>query len=548
MAVCTAERAPLAGRHFDVLVIGGGVNGVAIARECACGGKQTLVIDQHDFASGTTSRSTRMIHGGLRYLEHLEIGLVRESLRERERLLCQWPHLVRPMQFLLALSSEHRPFMRSSLAIRTGLWLYHSWAGGQRQVTPNYELERQLDAGRAWSVFSYEDAQCEFPERLIAEWLTEAVTAGATARNYTRLLQLLVSNGRVTGARLRDMLTGEEFEVTANHVVNASGPWVDLVARASGLASPQMIGGVRGAHIVLPQFHGISTTGVYTEAVDRRPFFVIPWNGQVLVGTTEVADSGNPDNTQPSADEIEYLFTSFSRLFPHAGLSRADIRYSFAGVRPLPYSPGKKMASITRRHIIHNHQEDGASGMLSIIGGKLTTAMTLAREVARELGMHVKEPANIFAAPAPANGIESSFRHWARLVACKAAIPESCAQAVAGWHGRYALTIAQAASFNPKLRLPLCEHTCHIVAEAAEAVRHEFAVTLADILLRRVPVALGACWSEPCSYQAASRIGSALGWSESRINTEFENFEAEREKFLHPRDYHVPHPPAVVNG
>ena len=148
--MCTAERAPLAGRHFDVLVIGGGVNGVAIARECACGGKQTLVIDQHDFASGTTSRSTRMIHGGLRYLEHLEIGLVRESLRERERLLCQSPHLVRPMQFLLALSSEHRPFMRSSLAIRTGLWLYHSWAGGQRQVTPHYELERQLDAGGSW--------------------------------------------------------------------------------------------------------------------------------------------------------------------------------------------------------------------------------------------------------------------------------------------------------------------------------------------------------------------------------------------------------------
>src|SRR5213596_4333124 len=155
MKIDPKTRPPLEGERFQVIVIGGGINGVAIARECARGGKRTLLVEQHDFASGTTSRSTRIIHGGLRYLEHAEIGLVRESLRERERLLRERPHLVRPMQFLLALSNEHRPFMRSSLAIRTGLWLYHSWAGGQRQISPNYELERQLDAGRSWSVFAY---------------------------------------------------------------------------------------------------------------------------------------------------------------------------------------------------------------------------------------------------------------------------------------------------------------------------------------------------------------------------------------------------------
>ena len=547
--MCSPERPAPAGQHFDVLVIGGGINGIAIARECAQGGKHTLLIDQNDFASGTTSRSTRIIHGGLRYLEHGEINLVRESLRERERLLCQSPHLVRPMQFLLALSSDQRPFMRSSLAVRTGLWLYHKWAGGQRQISRASEFERQLDHGRTWSLYSYEDAQCEFPERLAAEWLTEAVAAGATARNYTHLLQIVHKDGHVTGARLRDTFTGNEFEVSTGKIVNASGPWADLVLNTSGLQVKRMVGGVRGSHVVLPRFSGISGTALFTEATDGRPFFVIPWNGQLLVGTTEVVDTGDPDETQPSFSEIDYLFDSFARLFPRSGLTKADIRYAFAGIRPLPFSPGKKMASVTRKHILYDHADEGLNGLLSVIGGKLTTALSVAREIARKLGIAVQEPANVFAAPAPADGIQSSFKHWARLVGCKASIPESCAQSIASWHGRRALAIAQAASFNKKLRTPLCEHTCHIVAEAVEAVMHEFAVTLGDILLRRVPVALGACWSEACSYQAANRIGCALNWSEARIYNEFDRFEQEREKFLHPRDNHVPQrPPAVVNS
>src|SRR6267154_2248210 len=200
------DRAPLAGQSFDVLIIGGGINGVAIARECARGGKRTLLIEQNDFASGTTSRSTRIIHGGLRYLEHCEVGLVRESLRERQRLLTHSPHLVRPLQFLLALPKKPCSFLRSSLSIRTGLWLYHSWAGGKRGCAGDLSaFERQLDNGKNWSIYSYEDAQCEFPERLVAEWLAESVAAGAVVCNHTRLLEISregvsQKTGRVTGA------------------------------------------------------------------------------------------------------------------------------------------------------------------------------------------------------------------------------------------------------------------------------------------------------------------------------------------------------------
>ena len=541
MQLTCPARLPLDGQGFDVLVIGGGVNGVAIARECARNGKKVAVAEQNDFASGATSRSTRIIHGGLRYLEHGEVGLVRESLRERERLLRRYPNLVRPMEFLLALSHEPRPFMRSSMAIRAGLWLYHRWAGGPRIKSNCADaFERQLDAGHQWSVFSYEDAQCEFPERLIAEWLSEAVAEGAIVRNYTQVLQIVCIDGHVTGARLRDEVSGEESEITASYIVNASGPWVDSVLQRSGFSFNRLIGGVRGSHIVLPAFTGAPPAAIYTEALDGRPFFVVPWNSQVLVGTTEVADSDDPGKARPVAAEIDYLFDSFTRLFPNSRLTKADIRYSFAGVRPLPYAPGKKMSEVSRQHVIHDHANDGAAGLISIIGGKLTTAMSLARETARKIGLNDTEPANILAAPAPASGVECTLAQWAHLVACKANIPEASAHAIASWHGRRALAIACAASIDDALRLPLCNHSEHIVAEAVEAVMHESAVTLADILLRRVPVALAPCWSESCTQQAASRIGAALGWGRTRIYQESEKFEQERANFLHPSPETVP--------
>lgn len=522
-------------QSFDVLVIGGGINGVAIARECTQWSKRTLLVEQNDFSSGTTSRSTRIIHGGLRYLEHAEIGLVRESLRERERLLTQSPHLVRPLQFLLALPKKSHSFLRSSLSIRTGLWLYHRWAGGKRGCASDATaFERQLDKGNEWSIYAYEDAQCEFPERLVAEWLAESVAAGAVVCNHTRLLEISRENGRVTGARLRDLISGQEYAVRARNVINATGPWADAVIGASGISASRMIGGVRGSHLVLPKFAGAPQQAIYSEAIDGRPIFVIPWNKQLLVGTSEVADSNVPDNPQPSAQERDYLFQSFTRLFPHSGLTPADIRYSFAGIRPLPYAPNKASSSVTRKHLLHDHADEGAAGLISIIGGKLTTAASLARDVVRKLGVDIPEPVNVFASPAGEEDVESTVRQWARLVACKAKIPEGCAEAIAEWHGRHALAIAHAASLDERLREPLCQHSCHLVAEAVEAVAHEAAVTLGDILLRRVPVALGACWSEECSREAAAKIGSAVGWDQTRIHLELLRLEEERTQFLHP--------------
>jgi len=530
-------------QSFDVLVICGGINGVAIARECAQWGKRVLLVEQNDFSSGTTSRSTRIIHGGLRYLEHGELALVRESLRERERLLSQSPHLVRPLQFLLALEKKsrpflRRPFLRSSLAIRTGLWLYRRWAGGKHTGSAEGDagsFERQLDRGGSWSVYNYEDAQCEFPERLVAEWLAQAMESGAVVCNHTQVLEIARANGRVTGALLRDRISTQEYSVEAANIVNATGPWADAMIAGSSIPAPRMIGGVRGSHLVLPRFDGAPAQAIYTEALDGRPIFVIPWNGQLLVGSSEVPDGHSPDNPQPAPDEIDYLFQSFTHLFPRSGLTPANIRYHFAGVRPLPFTPGKAASAVTRKHLLHDHRDNGAAGLISIIGGKLTTAASLAREVGRKLGIDIPEPVNVFASPCVEEDLHSSCRQWAHMVAIKARIPEGCAEAIAEWHGRHALAIAHAASLDERLREPLCPHSCHLVAEAVEAVAHESAVTLGDILLRRVPVALGACWSEDCSREAAQKIGRALGWDQARVYMELLRFEEERASFLHPR-------------
>jgi len=516
--------------RFDVAVIGGGINGVAIARECARGGKRVLIVEQNDFASGTTSRSTRIIHGGLRYLEHGELGLVRESLHERQRLRAERPHLVRPVKFLLALGASRT---HSALAIRAGLWLYAALGAGRPADVDGEpdRLERLLDAGQRWSIFQYEDAQCEFPERLVAEWLREAIEHGADARNHTRVLEIEIREGRATGVRTRNLLDGSETRASADWIINASGPWADLICAASNVRTGQpLIGGVRGSHLILRRFPGSPDSAVYTEALDGRPIFIVPWNGQLLVGSTEVRDDDDPAKTEPGTAEIEYLFTSLRRLLPGAHLSWNDVQASFAGVRPLPYSPDEKPSAVTRKHFLRDHADEGARGMISVVGGKLTTAAALARECARRIGIDVPEP--VLAAAPSAKEIEVALAGWSRVVARPVQIPEASARALAEWHGAGAAYIAQAASLDERLRAPLCSHSPHIVAEAVAAVRRECAVTLADILLRRVPVGLGACWSEECTRTAAARIREALGWSASRTGRERDSFEEERSRFL----------------
>lgn len=532
MTLAVKPRASLEGQHFHVVVIGGGINGVAVARECARAGKRTLLLEQNDFASGVTSRSTRIIHGGLRYLEHGELGLVRESLRERDRLLRERSHLVHPVNFVVLLNQESQ---RSAMKVRAGLWLYQRFAGrkssgglGEMELK---RLERSLDAGRQWSMFSYEDAQCEFPERLVADWLREAVEAGAVVRNHAEVLAVDVAHGRARGVMFRDRITGKDERIDAAWILNCTGPWADRVCQRSSVrTSHPMLGGVRGSHIVIGRFPGSPTAALYTEAADGRPMFVLPWNDQILVGTTEVPDSGDPGKTAPAADEIEYLLKAVSQLFPKARISAHDIKYSFAGIRPLPYADGKNPSAVTRRHFLHDHTSEGATRMISVIGGKLTTAAALARECARKVGLNVPEPKTI--AVGPGHTLDPMLDNAVLEVARAGSVSEESARGIVEWHGKRGMDIARMALVSAELRAPICPHTSHIVAEVVEAYRNECAITMGDVLLRRVPVALGPCWSESCSREAALRIGAVMGWNEHTMGENLESFEMERASFL----------------
>lgn len=539
MELSEKNRAPIEGQRFQVIVIGGGINGVAIARECARANRRVLLLEQNDFAAGVTSRSTRIIHGGLRYLEHGEMGLVRESLHERQRLLQKHSHLVRPIEFLLALGPHSS---RSALKVRLGLWLYRRFAGKAQMpidiATEQARFESMLDSGGKWSVYNFEDAQCEFPERLVAEWLVEAAEAGAVVRNHAQVLAIDVRYGRANGVLVRDLLTGKEERAEAGWIINATGPWVDRVCQRSSIRTHgPLVGGIRGSHVVLPRFAGAPNSAVFTEAVDGRPIFLLPWNDQLLLGTTEVADHDDPTRTSPSAAEVDYLLNSLLTLFPKAQVSIGDVRYAYAGVRPLPFTTNKNAGAVTRRHFLHDHGKEGVQRLISVVGGKLTTAASLARECARKIGVNVPEPVGVAVAT---NTGENSLDDFIDEMASLPGFSDQTAEEVAEWHGKRTLPIIQLARTNPDMRAPLCPHTHHIVAEAADALRSEFAVSLADVLLRRVPIAFAACWSEECSRTASGRIAAAVGWDEKRRRAEFEAFEAEYHAFLRkPAEFSV---------
>lgn len=376
----------------DVVIIGAGINGAGIARDAAMRGLKVLLIDKGDLGGGTTSASTRLIHGGLRYLEHFEFGLVHESLREREILLRIAPHLVRPLAITIPIYKQSK---RGRLTIRAGMMLYDllSW----NKSLPRHRMLSRAETLERWPGLNpeglvgsalYYDAQVEFPERLVAENVRSAIDFGAEALTYTRVTRFAVEEGQVSGVELVSE-SGQTRFAEAAVVINAAGPWVDLVLERAPVESPKLIGGTKGSHIVVPPFPGAPSNAIYLEArSDGRPIFIIPWNDLYLIGTTDVRFEGDPDDVRCELWEIDYLLTETNLALPGAHLTRDSIVYTYSGVRPLPVTGEKDEQSITRRHFIREHPE--LANLLSIVGGKLTTYRSLAEEcvdlIFRKLG------------------------------------------------------------------------------------------------------------------------------------------------------------------
>ncbi len=367
---------------FDVVVIGIGINGAGIARDAAMRGLKVLLIDKSDLASGTTSASTRLIHGGLRYLEHFEFGLVRESLQEREILMHIAPHLVRRLPITIPIYTHSK---RGPLTIRAGMIAYDllSWTKSlpRHQMLSRAETLRQLPGLNSQDLLGaafYFDAQIEFAERLVVENVLAAQQCGAQVLTYTPVTKLVTRNDEVSTV---EFVTGDgaTHSVSASVVINAAGRWIDYLLKDAAIESRRLIGGTKGSHIVMPPFPGAPASAIYLEArSDQRPFFIIPWDGNYLIGTTDVRFEENPDEVCSELWEIDYLLAETNFAFPDAQLRRDHILFSYSGVRPLPASGEKEAQSITRRHFIREHPR--FSNLLSIVGGKLTTYRSLAEE------------------------------------------------------------------------------------------------------------------------------------------------------------------------
>ncbi|HLL51054.1 MAG TPA: glycerol-3-phosphate dehydrogenase/oxidase, partial [Thermomicrobiales bacterium] len=289
---------------IDLIVIGAGINGAGIARDAVLRGLRVVLLDKGDIGSGTTSWSTRLIHGGLRYLEHREFGLVRESLRERERLLHIAPHLVHPLPLLLPI---YRGDQRGRSLIRAGMVAYDILSR-EKSIPSHRMLDREAALARAPGLAQshllgaalYHDAQVEYPERLALENALDARTRGALVRTYHRVDKILTEDGRVAGVSGRDILSGEPFRFDAPVVINVAGPWVDDVLRETPEAGRErLIGGTKGSHVVVDPFPGAPMDALYAEArQDGRPFFIIPWNNLYLIGTTDTRYTGDPDRVE----------------------------------------------------------------------------------------------------------------------------------------------------------------------------------------------------------------------------------------------------------
>jgi glycerol-3-phosphate dehydrogenase len=369
--------------RFDVAIIGAGINGAGIARDAAMRGLKVLLIDKGDIGGGTTSASTRLIHGGLRYLEHFEFGLVRESLSEREILLRIAPQLVKPLAITIPIYKQSK---RGPLTIRVGMIAYDllSWTKSlpRHRMLSRTQTLAQLPAlnpeGLLGSALYY-DAQVEFPERLVRANVLAAQELGAEVFTHAPVTKLVVEGAKVSAV---EFVTDEDQSHLAHAgvVINAAGPWIDLVLdRASVASGPKLIGGTKGSHVVLPPFPGAPATAIYLEArSDGRPFFIIPWNSKYLIGTTDVRFNGDPDQVRCEPWEVDYLLSETNLALPNAGLTAADILFTYSGVRPLPVTSDKDEQSITRRHFIREHPR--VSNLLSIVGGKLTTYRSLAEE------------------------------------------------------------------------------------------------------------------------------------------------------------------------
>lgn len=518
------------GREYDVLIIGGGINGTAVARDAALRGLSTALVEKEDFGYGTTARSTRLIHGGLRYLEHFDFGLVREGLREREILLKTAPHLVKPLPFLVPVYKGDRVGIPK---LKAGMILYDllSWdksMPSHRFLKPQEALEKEphLTSENLVGAMVYYDGQVEFPERVSVENVMQAAEHGAHIANHAMVEEYLWEGRRVVGARVRDTLTGSTFDIRAKYVVNASGPWIDEMNKALlDTYKPQMRL-TKGIHLLIPKV--VNHAIVLLAQSDGRLFFAVPYRGYTLIGTTDTDYQGDLDDIRANREEVEYLLAETKRVFPT--LPTDEIYYTTAGLRPLVRAEGKSEGATSRKHKIVDHRVDGIDGLLSLPGGKITSQRFFAEQtvdlITKRLGMKVASKTRTL--PFPGGGFDDANVLERSLVEefGGKGISKSHIGRLIGLYGTKTRDILELAVREPELAQPVTPDSDILGAEVVYTVEHEMAVTTTDFMMRRSGQGLAPGQGLTEAPRVAAIIGELLGRDEAAIEQDVKDYHA----------------------
>lgn len=520
--------------EYDIAVIGGGINGAGIARDAALRGLKVILLEKNDFGSGTTSWSSRLIHGGLRYLEYGEIPLVFESLHERRRLRHVAPHLVDRIRINIPI---YRSSRRSKFIITLGMIAYDLLSIGKKiprhRMLNRDELvaeEPGLNSDGLVGGAQYYDAQVTFAERLVLENILSAKQAGADVRNYSPVIGISVREGAVRGLQFEDRVSGQEREVKVSSVINAGGPWVDRVLATVNRELPKFMGGTKGSHIVVGPFSGAPESAFYVEArFDGRPFFIIPWNKQYLIGTTDIRYDGDPGDVRASKEEIDYLLNETNHVFPQALLSVSDIHFAYAGVRPLPKRDKGPESAITRKHIIFRHKRR-ARGLISIIGGKLTTYRNLAEQAVDVAAKRLNTKAGECRTRTLLLPGAEDFTATKKALQSRSDLSDACVTRLLEIYGSRATAIAPAESVFRTEDFVDDEKTV-LIAEVAFVIHHEMAVNLIDIVHRRMMLGFRPDQGASLAERIAEIAAAEANWSDAELKRQLDELQAYNEKF-----------------
>jgi glycerol-3-phosphate dehydrogenase len=523
----------LDGGSVDLLVVGGGVVGAGVALDAVTRGLDTALVEARDLASGTSSRSSKLIHGGLRYLEQLDFALVREALRERELVMTRLaPHLVKPVSFLYPLT--RRGWERAYVA--AGLTMYDA-LGGARSLPRHKHLTRRGARALAPALrrdalvggIRYYDAQCDDARHTMTLART-AAAYGAIVRSSTEVIGFVREGGRIVAAELRDTETGELATVRTGVVVNATGVWADDVQRLAESRGEFKVRASKGIHIVVPRDRISSETGLILRT-EKSVLFVIPWGDYWIVGTTD--DDWNYDKAHPAASrvDIDYLLRHVNEVLA-VPLTRADISGVYAGLRPLLSGEHEDTSQLSREHAISRSPR----GMVSVAGGKYTTYRVMAKDAVDaavdELGRHVPPCVTEHIPLVGADGYHA-LANQAELMAADLELPRWRIDHLLNRYGALIEEVLAPASDDRTLLEPVPGAGAYLMAEIRYAATHEAALHLDDVLTRRTRISIETTHrGVDCARAVATMLGSVLGWSAEQVSDEIAAYvarvEAER--------------------